>query len=290
MYAVMGITGQVGASVANTLLTNGQKVRAIVRNPEKAAAWKARGVELAIADYNDPIALEAAFRGTDGVFVMIPPNFAPTPDFSEVKATIKAVRTALEKTKPKRAVYLSSIGAQQTSGLGLITSLHILEEQFGSLPMPNAFLRAGWFMQNCVWDVAAAREQGKLFSYLQPLDHKFPLVATEDVGSLAAKVLTEDWTGNRFIEVAGPQRYSPNEIASTFASVLGRNVEAVAVPRDTWISQFVTQGMPENRTATRVDMIDGFNSGWIDFNVPGTEHHQGTTVLKTVLQNLVGQN
>lgn len=290
MNTIMGITGQVGSAVAKTLLANGQKVRAAVRNPEKAAEWKARGVELVTADYDDPTALEAAFRGADGVFVMIPPNFTPSPDFSEAKTTIAAIRTALERAKPGRAVYLSSIGAQQTSGLGLITSLHILEEQFGSLPIPNAFLRAGWFMENCLWDVAPAREQGKLFSHLQPLDHKFPLVATEDIGSFAATALTEDWTGNRFIEVAGPQRYSPNDIASTFSVVLGRNVEAVAVPRDTWLSQFVAQGMPENRTATRIDMVDGFNSGWIDFNVPGAEHHQGTTPLKTVLQNLVEQN
>jgi NAD(P)H dehydrogenase (quinone) len=290
MYAVMGITGQVGAAVAETLLARGQKVRAIVRNPEKAATWKARGVELALADYDDAQALEAAFRGANGVFVMVPPNFAPAPGFPEVRATVAAIRTALEKTKPRRAVYLSSIGAQQTSGVGLITTLHILEESFRSLPIPNAFLRAGWFMQNCLWDVAPAREQGKLFSFLQPLDHKFPLVATEDIGSLAAKILTEDWTGNRFLEVAGPQGYSPNEIASTFSTILGRSVEAVAVPRDTWVSQFVAQGTPEDRTANRVEMIDGFNSGWIDFHVPNTEHHQGTTSLKTVLQNLVGQN
>jgi uncharacterized protein YbjT (DUF2867 family) len=37
MYTVMGVTGQVGAAVAETLLTKGERVRAIVRNLEKAA-------------------------------------------------------------------------------------------------------------------------------------------------------------------------------------------------------------------------------------------------------------
>jgi NAD(P)H dehydrogenase (quinone) len=40
MYAVMGITGNVGGAVARTLLAKGEKVRGIVRNPEKAAEWQ----------------------------------------------------------------------------------------------------------------------------------------------------------------------------------------------------------------------------------------------------------
>jgi NAD(P)H dehydrogenase (quinone) len=38
MYAVMGVTGQVGAAVAETLLTKGERVRAIVRNPGEGDA------------------------------------------------------------------------------------------------------------------------------------------------------------------------------------------------------------------------------------------------------------
>jgi NAD(P)H dehydrogenase (quinone) len=289
MYAVMGITGQVGAAVAEQLLSAGEKVRAVVRNPEKAAAWKARGVELATADYEDAAGLEAAFRGADGVFAMIPPYFAPSPDLSEPKAAIAAVRTALDRARPAKAVYLSSIGAQQTSGIGLIAVLHLLEEAFSSLPIPAAFLRAGWFMENCAWDVAPARDQGKLFSYLQPLDHTFALVATTDIGRAGAETLRQKWTGNRTIEVAGPRRYSPNDIAAAFASALGRKVEAVIVPRETWVSTFVAQGAPEDRTALRVEMIDAFNSGRIDFGVPGTESFAGTTDLKQVIETLVSR-
>ena len=45
MYAVMGITGNVGGAVARTLLAKGEKVRGIVRNPERAAGWQKQGVE-----------------------------------------------------------------------------------------------------------------------------------------------------------------------------------------------------------------------------------------------------
>ena len=288
MYAVMGITGQVGSMVAETLLGHGEQVRALVRNPQKATAWADRGVDLAAADYDDAVALEAAFRGVEGVFAMIPPNFAPSPDFREARQTIDAIGTALNRSRPGKIVYLSSIGAQQTSGLGLITALHLLEERMDSLPIPSAALRAGWFMEHSAWDIAPARQEGKLLSYLQPLDHDFALVGTQDIGRIGAETLLQDWQGRRKLEVAGPRRYTPRDIAAALSAALHRAVEPVAVPRETWVSNFVSQGTPQDRTVPRVEMLDAFNSGWIDFGVPGTERITGSVELEAVIQSLAG--
>ena len=217
MYAVMGITGNVGGAVARTLLAKGEKVRGIVRNPEKAAEWQKQGAELFKADYDDVDALTAAFTGVAGVFVMVPPNFAPAPGFPETKATLKVLHEALSRALPSKAVYLSSIGAEQASGLGLITSSHLLEETLRDLPFSQAFLRPGWFFENSAGDVASARNEGKIRFQLHPLDRKFPLVATADIGKVGAETLTQSWTGIRHIEVAGPEGYSPLEIADAFA-------------------------------------------------------------------------
>ena len=289
MFAVMGVTGQVGGAVADRLLSRGEQIRAVVRNPEKAKRWKARGAEIAIADYDDARALRQALNGAEGVFVMMPPNFAPTPGFPEARTTLTSIHTALSAVLPAKAVYLSSIGSEQTSGVGLITSTHLLEGQLRSLPIASVFLRAAWFMENFASDVKPAREQGKFFSYLQPLDHRFPMVATEDIGRTAADLLLDQWSENRIVELAGPREYSPLDIAGAFASVLGREVEAAAVARETWVKRFVEQGMPEDRTAPRIEMIESFNSGWIHFGVPGTEHVTGTTELTTVLQTLAAK-
>jgi uncharacterized protein YbjT (DUF2867 family) len=287
MYAIMGITGRVGSAIAENLLAQGEQIRAIVRNPEKAARWKDCGAEIAVADVDDPSALVSAFEGTDGVFLMIPPNFAPAPDFPETRKTLASFHAALAKALPKKAVYLSSIGAEQTSGLGLITSLHLLEQTLRELPIAQAFLRAGWFMENHTWDTTTARSEGRIFSNLFPLDRKFSLVATADIGKAGADVLRQEWTGTRYIEVAGPEQYSPNDIARALSNALGRRIEAVAVPRERWTEFFVSQGMPEGRTEPRAEMVDGFNSGWIHFGVPGTEHVIGTISLTSVIAKLV---
>jgi NAD(P)H dehydrogenase (quinone) len=79
MFTVMGITGNVGGAVADNLLATGKKVRAVVRNREKAKVWAERGVELVEAAYDDAAGLAKAFTGAEGVFAMIPPDFAPAP-------------------------------------------------------------------------------------------------------------------------------------------------------------------------------------------------------------------
>jgi len=45
MYAVTGITGNVGGAVARTLLSAGQQVRAVVRDAKKGKSWSDRGCE-----------------------------------------------------------------------------------------------------------------------------------------------------------------------------------------------------------------------------------------------------
>ena len=53
MFLVTGITGRVGGATAKHLLAQGKKVRALVRNREKAANWADQGVELVDGDWND---------------------------------------------------------------------------------------------------------------------------------------------------------------------------------------------------------------------------------------------
>ena len=72
MFLVMGITGKVGGATAEHLLARGNKVRALVRNREKAADWANQGVELVDGDWNDAAAIERALKGVEGAFVMLP--------------------------------------------------------------------------------------------------------------------------------------------------------------------------------------------------------------------------
>ena len=284
MFAVTGITGQVGGVVARLLLAAGHDVRAVVRDAAKGEVWAKQGCEVALADVNDQQALQHAFEGAEGVFVLLPPTFDPTPGFPEARKTIATLRAALAAAKPSRVVVLSTIGAQAMQP-NLLNQLQILEQELGTLPMPVAFLRAAWFIENAAWDVAPARESGVVPSFLQPLDKPVPMVATADIGRVAAELLRESWTGRRIVELEGPQRISPDMIAASFARLLGRDVSMTVVPRDTWEDLFRSQGM-KNPTP-RMQMIDGFNEEWICFEGAENEVRKGRVPLDTVLQSLI---
>ena len=286
-FAVMGITGQVGGATAHALMKAGHNVRGIVRDKGRAAKWESAGVTLALGDYSNVDALSAAFRGVDGVFVMLPANFAPSRGYPDAQAESLALREALMAAMPPKVVALSSIGAQHPTGLGLITKLHILEETLAPLPMPITYLRPGWFMENSVWDIDPAIKTGAIPSFLQPLDKPIPMVATSDIGRVAAESLQDTWSGRRIVELEGPSRYSPNDLAEAFSLALGRRISAVAVPRNEWDSLFLSQGTSD--PAPRIEMLDGFNSDWISFAGSPATHVAGRIDLQSVIQTLVDQ-
>jgi NAD(P)H dehydrogenase (quinone) len=284
MYAVMGVTGQVGGAVAGHLLKIGRRVRAIVRDKQKAARWKERGCELFVADASSARALTEAFWGTEGVFAMMPPLFDPSPGFSETRQFITSIEQAIRTAEPPKVVALSTIGAHLERP-NLLTQLHILELALRAVAAPIAFLRPAWFMENASWDIEPAIQKGVVESYLQPLDTAIPMIAVQDVGQAAAELLLETWNGKVAVQIEGPKRITPLEIAQTLAELLSRDVRAEAVPRDLWERNFRSQGM-KNPTP-RIQMLDGFNEGWIEFQGGAPASTKTKTTLRESLQALV---
>src|SRR5689334_21587004 len=102
MYAITGITGNVGGAMANALLAAGLPVRAVVRDIGKGQTWRTRGCDVAVAEMTDTAALARAFTGTTGAFILPPPEFDPEPGYAAALRIIEAVRSALEQARPTR--------------------------------------------------------------------------------------------------------------------------------------------------------------------------------------------
>jgi len=283
MFAVTGVTGKVGGAVARALRDAGLPVRAVVRDAAKGAPWAARGCNVAVADLDEVAPLAAAFTGVGGAFAVLPPIFDPTPGFPEAKAMIGTLRAALVEALPPKLVVLSTVGADATRP-NLLNRLGLLERALADLPTRVTFLRPGWFMENAAADLTSARETGVIHSYLQPLDHAVPMVATEDVGRTAAQLLQEDWAGHRIVELQA-ERVTPNAIASAFARALDRSVRAEAAPRAHWEEIFRSEGM--RNPFPRMQMVDGFNEGWIDFPNCGAEARPGRIDIDSAIAALV---
>ncbi|MDQ7981329.1 NmrA family NAD(P)-binding protein [Paraburkholderia sp. SARCC-3016] len=280
MFLVTGITGKVGGATAEHLLAHGKKVRALVRNREKAAQWENRGVELVDGDWNDSAAIEHALKGVEGAFVMLPAVWAPSPDFKEARGVIANYVEALTRASPPRVVALSSMGANRTSGLGMITALSLLEQGFRDLTLPIAYVRAGGFFENFLYGLHVA-QGGTLPVYYNPTDRKSTMVATNDIGAEVAALLAgRAWSGHRAIELGS--MVSADEVATQLGEVLKVDVNAFAVPRAGWPAAFEQLGVPKGQTGPAEAMYDAVNSGWMDLGVEGTEHVPGATSARDV--------
>lgn len=284
MYAITGITGKVGGALAEELLATGKAVRAVVRDRSKAANWAERGCEVAVANMEDAGALASAFSGAEAVFILPPSEFDPKPGYPEARRVIDAVVAALMASRPAKVVCLSTIGADAPHD-NLLTQRTLMEAAFSALPMPVTFLRPGWFIENAQWDLASARNEGVIRSSLFPLDKRFPMVATLDVGRTAAHLMQEEWSGARIVELEGPARVSPNGLAAAFARALGRDVRAEAIARERWEALFRAQGSAN--PGPRVRMLDGFNESWIEFADAGAHALKGSIGLQQVIDEIV---
>src|SRR5262249_46686649 len=284
MYAITGITGKVGSELASILLAAGKPVRAVVRDAAKGREWSARGCEVALAEMEDAAALTDAFSGATGAFILPPPVFDPAPGDPEAHAVIESVVAALKLARPAKVLCLSTIGADAVQD-NLLSQRTMMEDALRTIDLPLTILRPAWFIDNAVWDVPSARDTGLIHSFLAPTDKAFPMVAARDVGRLAATLVQEDWKGTRVVELEGPGRVSPDDLANAFASALGKPVRAVPVARDTWEDLFRAQGM--RNPEPRMRMLDGFNDSWIDFHDSGRKAVKGATSAAAVVAELV---
>jgi uncharacterized protein YbjT (DUF2867 family) len=280
MFLVMGITGKVGGATAEHLLAHGKQVRALVRNREKASNWANRGVELVDGDWNDAAAIERALKGVEGAFVMLPPVWAPSPDYKEAKGVIASYVEALTKAAPPRVVALSSMGANRTSNHGVIAALTLLEQGFRDLIMPTAFVRAGGFFENFLYGLQVA-QGGTLPVFYNPTNQKSTMVATNDIGAEVATLLTGPaWSGQRVVELGS--MVSADEVAAQLGEVMSLDVKAFAVPRAGWGQTLEQFGIPKGHSGPAEQMYEAVNAGWMDLGVAGTEHVAGTTSARDV--------
>jgi uncharacterized protein YbjT (DUF2867 family) len=284
MYTVFGATGNTGKVVASQLLAQGRRVRAVVRDVRKAEALRGLGAELCVADLWDSAALSAVLRDVEGAYVLLPPR-VDTPDLIESERQLSdALAGALSAARVPHVVLLSSIGAHLPSGTGPIATTRYAERVLSQATPALSALRAAYFMEN--WGSAlGALAQNKLPSMLE-LDHAVPMVATEDIGRAAAKLLLQGPKTARVHELTGPRSYSPRDVASALSGLVGHEISAERVPNQAVATTLTGFGMSARNAELFRELYAGLDSGHI---VHEGEHPllRGAVGIEQVLRKLL---
>ena len=290
MYVVAGVSGQTGSVVAEALLAAGKAVRVLVRSEDKGRAFKARGAEVAVVSIEDSDALAAALHGAEGAYLLIPP---PGPEVKGIVARgrriIDSIAAALGKSPVPHVVILSSIGAQHADGTGPIVTVNYAERTLTKLSgIRFTFVRAAYFLENLGGLLGAVQHAGILPSLANP-STAFPMVATRDIGEVAAQALQSPPAQTQLIELAGPQDYTFTEAAAAFAQALGKPVSVVAVPPEGIVPALTQAGLGEEMAGLMREMAVGMDAGRVAFAGGQARVVRGKVPLAAVVSQLLGQ-
>ncbi len=284
MYVVLGANGRAGGEAARALIERGEAVRVALRRKEQGDEWTALGAEVAVASIEDNDAMADALKGASGAFLLNPPPVSGDPH-ARTEELGGALADAARRARLPKAVVLSSIGAQHTSGTGVIATLNRFEALLDGVAPATAFLRSGYFVESWGEVAETVMSESALPTSLEP-SQKISMVSTIDVGRAAATVLCEEWKGKRVVELSGPEDWSAGDVASTFAETLGRPVIPVLVPPGRRAALLAEQGVPSEVASALLGMYEGIANG-LFMRQNDSEHRRGTISLTTAIGRLV---
>lgn len=219
-----GVTGKVGAATAKALAAQPEmkgRVRALARNPEKAANIAALGIEVVKGDLADPASLKAAFAGVEKAFLVMPNG--------EEQLTLeKGFVDAAKAAGVKHIVKLSSIEAHH-GVTAKVPQMHVAAEDYiKASGLAWTMLKPTFYMQTLFANARTIVANGTI---VVPCgEGKTGFTDTRDVGAVAAKVLSEPGHEGKSYDLTGPEILNFDQVAAKFGKALGKPITYVRQP------------------------------------------------------------
>lgn len=288
MYAILGATGHTGGVIAETLLSKGQKVRVVGRDAKRLEQFAKKGAEPVVADVTGAAALEKAFSGAQAVYVLIPPNVSAADVLGYGRRVGDDIASAVEKSGVTHAVLLSSYGADKPDKTGPVVGLHYLEEKLNAIPRLNAlYLRAGYFMENILPQAGVIRNIGSMAGPVRT-DLPLPMIATRDIGAVAAEALLKlDFRGKSTRELQGQRDVTYSELAKIVGPAIGKpGLGYQQAPAAMLKPALIQMGMSANFVDLLLEMADALNSGHMKTLEPRSPSNTTATTIETFVSQV----
>jgi uncharacterized protein YbjT (DUF2867 family) len=268
MILVTGATGTIGSELVRLLVDAGEPVRALVRDPARAASVVPDRVQLFRGDLADSASIHEAVLGASKLFLLGPP------DERVVAFEANVIDAARRACCVEHVVKLSAIHADPASPARFCAWHGRSEQHVAASGMPFTFLRPNFFMQNTLGLAAGIREHGTIY---QPSGGaRASYVDTRDVARAAATALTRRGHEGQAYTLTGPEAISYADIARVLSGVAGKPVKYVDVPRDTAKPALLSTGMPEWLAEGVLELMDLMRAGKMDVVTDDVERVTGT--------------
>ncbi len=282
MYAIVGATGHIGSTIADILLTRGEKIRVISRSADRLKPLVKRGAEAFAGDAAEPAFLTQAFKGAKAVFTLIPPNLTAKDFLAYADKVGKSIARSVTDAKVKYVVNLSSIGADLPEGTGPIVGLHRHEERLNKIPGLNVVhLRAAFFMENLLMNIDLIRTKGIAGSAARG-DIAFPMIATKDIAAVAADLLVNrGFKGSSVRYLLGQRNVSHSEAIAVIGSRVGKpDLAYVQFPYDEAEKGLKAAGLSPDMSRLYIEMTRAFNEGLVKTGLERTAENTTPTSIE----------
>jgi uncharacterized protein YbjT (DUF2867 family) len=288
MYVVIGATGHTGSIVAEKLLAKQERVRAVARDERRLEGLKQQGAEAFVGDVTDASAMARAFSGAEAAYVMIPPNPSSPNVLGSAQRVSESLAAALENNSVRRAVVLSSIGAEKSDRTGPVVGLHVLEQKLGSIPSLNVlYLRAGYFMENILPQVGVIQTFGNMAGPVRS-DLVLPMIATRDIGLAAADALLKgDFHGQQRRELHGARDVTYAQVARVIGTAIGKpDLNYQQLPAAQLKPALTQMGMSPNMADLLLEMAESLNSGHMRALEPRSQQNTTPTTIEAFVSDV----
>ena len=230
-------------------------------------------------------ALTKAFEGAKGVYLLVPPNYGAAAWLADQRARMDRAAEAVKQSGAGHVVFLSSIGAHIAAGTGPIRASRYGEQALGAVAKNLTVLRPCYFMDNWAPGIGMAKGQGILPTFIAPTA-KVPMISTRDIGRVGAEQLMAGGKGKQIVELAGPEEYSPNQVATALGQILGKTVTAQHAPLSVVVPTFKSFGFSDEAAKLFEEMYTSFSTGAIGYEHP-VSLVRGRVALAEALKGLV---
>ncbi|AZA91079.1 NAD(P)H azoreductase [Chryseobacterium nakagawai] len=258
---ITGSLGNVAKPLAQQLIAEGHNITIVSSSDARKQEIESLGATPAIGSITNVQFLTQTFEGADAVFVMTPPAISPDKIVENTTNVGKNYAEALKNANIKRAVMLSSVGAESPVENGPIAGLHNIEKLYNEVEnISFTFLRAGYFYNNFSNDIPLIQNAG-IIGGNYPANIEIPVVHPNDIAQAAAEELVKDDHSNKI-------RYIVSDVrkASDFANVLGASISKPELPwveftDDDSLNGMLQAGLPQDMANLYVEMGRGIRTG-----------------------------
>ncbi|MFI7406411.1 SDR family oxidoreductase [Streptomyces sp. NPDC049541] len=233
---VTGATGHLGRHVVEQLLEKvpAEQITAVVRDEAKGADFAARGVTLAIADYNAPETFDSLFSAGDKVLLISGNEFD--------KGRVGQHKVVIEAAKAAGVALLAYTSAPGSLTAALADDHRGTEEALLASGVPFTLLRNGWYHENYTENLAPVLEHNAVVAAAG--EGRVSSASRADYAAAAVAVLTGEGHENKTYELGGDEAWSFAEYAAELSKQTGKEIVYSPVSVEAYTGILTGAGLP----------------------------------------------